>query len=147
MQARVAKFRAKGFAFVESCIIDPAKGLVRLFHGTGNDAANAICKDPNKPDFRPSTTGNLGPGLYVARAMEVCSTFAKCHNGPCIIECTVDIGNLLMLAAKDMNWPTTTPGYDAAFLSFENSWRDWDWEEWCIPDVKRVVHAYVAKKL
>jgi hypothetical protein len=119
-QDRIDKFRKKGFWLVESCLLP--NGHVRLFHGTNGQAASAIVST----NFRESTSGNLGPGVYMSRHMDIIKQFSKPPD-PAILSAEVDLKTLVILPARDPSWH---PKGDSAFLSVENSWRGL--EEWCI---------------
>jgi hypothetical protein len=69
---RINKFRnTKKFKFVEYAEI-PGHPLT-LFHGTDPNAATSIVSSQH---FRPSTSGNLGPGVYMSRDWRIIRMFA-----------------------------------------------------------------------
>eukprot|EP00672_Neobodo_designis_P015032 CAMPEP_0174869614 /NCGR_PEP_ID=MMETSP1114-20130205/68170_1 /TAXON_ID=312471 /ORGANISM="Neobodo designis, Strain CCAP 1951/1" /LENGTH=117 /DNA_ID=CAMNT_0016104865 /DNA_START=63 /DNA_END=413 /DNA_ORIENTATION=+ len=99
MKGRIAKFRAKGFHFVEAPHVGgPGGTRVTLWHGTSASAAAAIVAG----GFKVSTGGNLGSGVYMSRDMRIVKQFAAYYALNSAIVCgDVDTGKVITMQGFD----------------------------------------------
>jgi hypothetical protein len=71
---------------------EPTVGRRTLYHATSLDVAKQIVRTRT---FFPSTSGMLGPGIYLAETLQAAK--AKCHHHGAVLELDVDLGTLFVV--------------------------------------------------
>ena len=100
-----------------------------MFHATDRDNVESILDN----GFRPSTSGMLGPGLYVSRDINKTKNY-----GEVCFKLLVYIGMAKTVDAADKDGSWRMKGYDCAFLPPQNNLIPTKMEETCVKSVKHV---------
>lgn len=128
MKSRLPWARTKKFILVEAPFHGSTSGegtTVILYHGTSPAAAQSILQS----NFNPSTSGNLGAGVYMSRDMTIVNMFAKGGAKGNILVATVDLKRKYNARGFDSTGASWA-GYDSCYL--DQSFSPRNLEEWCI---------------
>jgi len=113
--------RSKNYWLVEAMHFTGNQNTVILYHGTNPTAAQAII---STQQFKPGSSGNLGPGVYMSRDLTICKMF-----GSHFLSAVVNPGKVETVSGfVGTTWHSK--GADTAYLPKTNSPRNL--EEWCI---------------
>ncbi|KAK7143508.1 hypothetical protein R3I93_014614 [Phoxinus phoxinus] len=119
--------------------IEPVEGKVyRMYHGTSREVAEKI----KVSGFKPSSTGMLGPGVYLSRDLQKASRYPLKlpENQKVVLRVRVNVGKVKKIDRQGHPLQKTwhDHGYDTAWCPPNCGMVPSDLEEDCVWDPKRI---------